>query len=267
MLRALTRRVGDLSRCELTHLEPRPIDVGRARQQHAAYEDLLRELCVDVISLPPEPDLPDSVFVEDTAIVLDECAVITRMGVASRRPETRSVAEALCRYRPLHRLDPPGTLEGGDVVRVGRALYVGRSTRTNSAGIEQLRELITPFGYEVREVRVRGCLHLKSACTYLGSGMLAANPDRVDPSAFAGLLVLEVPPHEPRAANSLSIGSSVVLPSGCPQTASLLRERSFDVRCLDISELMKAEAGLTCMSLLFEGKPLSRSASTPAPRP
>ena len=251
-MRALTRKPSDLSRCELTYLERRPIDRARALDQHARYEDLLRELGAAVISLPAEPELPDSVFVEDAAIVLEECAIVPHMGAPSRRLETQSLAVALSGHRPIFRLEPPGTLDGGDVLRVDRTLYVGQSTRTDARGIEALRRAVVPLGYEVLILPVHGCLHLKSACTLAGTHTLFLNPAWVDAAGCTGLEFLEVPPAEPCAANVLRVGDTVVVPAAFPRTARLLGAHGFAVRSIDTSELMKAEAGVTCMSLLFD---------------
>lgn len=250
---ALTRAVPpSLARCELTHQARQPIDAALAATQHEAYERALDALGCTVQRLPEEPDLPDSVFVEDVAVVLDEVAVITRPGAASRRAEVASVAEALRPYRPLLSIEPPGTLEGGDVLRLGQVLYVGLSTRSNAAGIEQLQTHLRPFGYEVRAVPLRGCLHLKSAVTRVGERTLLLNPEWVDPGSFEGYEYVEVDPAEPAAANALLVGGEVVMPSAHPRTRRRLEDRGIVVRPVDVSELAKAEAGVTCCSLIFE---------------
>jgi dimethylargininase len=204
-----------------------------------------------VISLPAEPDLPDSMFVEDPAVVVDEVAVMTRMGAESRRGESESLARELARFRPLRWLREPATLEGGDVLRAGSAFFVGLSMRTNPDGISQLTAELEPLGYSVKPVEVRGCLHLKSACCPLGDRTILANRNWVDMSAFAGFDVVDVPEDEPGAANVLAVGDTVLVPAAFPGTARLLADRGWKVRVLDISELMKAEAGLTCSSILF----------------
>jgi dimethylargininase len=253
MLTAITRSVSPaISSCELEFLERTPIDLAKAEQQHLAYERCLAELGARVISLPAEPDLPDSVFVEDPALVLDEVAVICRMGAPSRREEARSLAEALTPFRPLVHLTDPSTLEGGDVMRIGRTLYVGLSARTNAAGIEELRRALAPFGYSVVAVEVRGCLHLKSACTYLGDDTVLAQRAWIDMAPLAGFKIVDVAPEEPRAGNTLTVGGTVLIPSAFPATASMLSGMGYRVRTLDISELIKAEAALTCSSLIFD---------------
>jgi len=223
-----------------------------AKEQHRQYQACLTELGAKVEVLPAEPDLPDSVFVEDPAIVLDEIAVITRMGALSRRGEHETLARALAKYRELRHIEEPGTLEGGDVMRVGKTLYVGYSRRTNVAGIQQLAGILHPLGYFVVPVEVRGCLHLKSACCYLGEDAVLANQAWMDPDALCGLRILDV--EEPRGANALRIGDTVLMPAAFPRTCELLERSGFRARTIDNSEMLKAEAGVTCTSLLFESR-------------
>jgi dimethylargininase len=250
---AITRAVSpSINRCELGYLPRQEIDFAKAAEQHRLYEECLRELGIHVVSLPAEPELPDSMFVEDPVVVVDEVAVMTRMGAESRRAESASLAKALARYRPLGWLREPATLEGGDVLRMGKTLYVGLSKRTNPAGIAQLAAELELFGYSIRPVEVRGCLHLKSACCALGDRAILANRAWADVAAFEGLTIIDVPASEPRAANVLAAGETVVVPASFPETAGLLQQLGWKVRTLDISELMKAEAGLTCSSILLE---------------
>lgn len=254
MLIAITRAVSPaINRCEIGFIERQEIDLARAAEQHRLYETCLAELGASVISLPAEADLPDSVFVEDPAVVVEEVAVMTRMGADSRRGESQSLAQVLERYRPLRWLREPATLEGGDVMRIGRTLYVGVSHRSNHAGIQQLAEELSPDGYSVVPVEVRGCLHLKTACCYAGDGAILANRDWIDVAPFADYRILDVAPGEARAANVLLLGGTVVIPECFPRTAELLRATGRRVRTVDVSELMKAESGVTCSSLIFEG--------------
>lgn len=250
---AVTRQVSSaMAHCELTHLERTVIDVALARKQHEAYERALRNLGCRIERLAEEPELADSVFVEDTAIVLDEAAVITRPGAPSRRPETPSIAAALGKYRQLLRIEPPGTLDGGDVLRIARTLYVGISSRSNPSGIEQLGSLLSPFGYDVLPVPVRGCLHLKSAVTQVSEDHLLINSRWVERKAFPGLSFLEVDASEPSGANALLIGEDVVYPASHPRTAEMLRRHGIPLHTVDMSETEKAEGGVTCCSLLLE---------------
>lgn len=240
-----------LARCELTHIARARIDVDRALAQHAGYADALRTLGARVVALPPEPDLPDAVFVEDVAVVLDELAVMTNPGAESRRAEVASVAKQLEAHRPLEWLRAPGTLDGGDVLTIDRTLYVGLSSRTNHAGLEQLRAILSRHGYAVRAVPVRACLHLKSAASYIGNGMLLANTAWVDPATFEVREVLEVDVGEPRGANTFRVGDTLVMSDAYPRTRQRLEARGCRVHPVSLSELHKAEAGGSCMSLVF----------------
>ena len=222
----------------------------RGSEEHTLYHASFTDLGVPFLTLPAEPDLSDSVFVEDPAIVLDQIAVITRMGALSRRRESETLARALSRYRELRYIVEPGTLEGGDGMRVGKTLYVGYSRRTNVAGIQQLAGLLHPRGYFVVPVEVQACLHLKSACCFIGGETVLANRAWMDPDALCGLKILDVP--EPSGANALRIGDTVLLPAAYPRTCDLLERSGFRARTIDNSELLKAEAGVTCTSLIFE---------------
>jgi dimethylargininase len=251
-LAAITREVSpSINRCELSFHPRSPIDLPKAMAQHHAYQDCLARLGIEVISLPAQPDLPDSVFVEDAAVILDEIAVMTRTGAVSRRPESATLVETISEYRRVAWLTEPATLDGGDVLRIGRRLFVGATKRSNAAGIEQLRELVQPHGFRVHSVDVGPCLHLKSACSYLGDNAVLVNPDWVDPSQFGELDIVAVDPAEAGAANVLLVSDQVIMPSNFPRTESILQQRGFAIETLDVSELQKAEAGVTCCSLIF----------------
>ncbi len=253
MLTAIMRRVSPcIRKCELTYLTRRPIDIRRARQQQQAYERLLSGLGLHVISLPAEQELPDAVFVEDTAVVTDEVAVVTTMGCAARRREVDSISPVLEKYRLLQSINGAGVLEGGDVVQVGRTLFVGVSTRTNVNGIAQLSEIVTPYDYEVRPVQVKGCLHLSTGCGFIGRNTILANPSWVDLSPFEGFEIINVSPSEPWGANARTLADHVLISASSPQTAARIRERGFPVLPVAISEFEKAEGGLTCLSLIFK---------------
>jgi dimethylargininase len=253
MLRALTRQVGpNFAACELTFLNRQPIDVAKAIGQHRAYEACLTELGANVTSLPADPSFPDGVFVEDPAIVLDEIAIVTRPGAESRRGETEKIARALSRFRELRYIREPGTLEGGDVVTIGKTLYVGLSRRTNYEGIAQLSELLKPYGYRVVPVEVTGCLHLKSAACWAGGDVILANREWIDANQFRDFRIIDVPEDEAASADVLPIAGTTLVPSSFPRTCEILQASGIKVRPIDVSELQKAEAGVTCMSLLFE---------------
>ncbi len=249
---ALLREVSpSLAACELSFLKRAPIDVERARAQHARYAAELAALGCGIEWLEPLPENADAVFVEDTAVVLPEVAVITRPGVASRRNEVESVAASLAGHRPLRRIVAPGSLEGGDVVRIGRNLYVGASGRSNTSGIEQLRAALAPFGYRVASVGMRDCLHLKSAATFIPPDILVVNPAWVDPLVFDARTVVEVEEGEPFAANTLTVQGVTLVSAAFPRTEEKLAKAGVTTRALDVSELQKAEAALTCMSLML----------------
>lgn len=250
---AITREVSrSVVNCELTHLARTPIDVTRAREQHEGYRAALRSLGVEVICLPEEPDLPDSVFVEDAAIVLNEVAVLTRPGAESRRAEVESIARALEPYRRLLRITAPGSLDGGDALTVGKVLYVGLTLRTNAAAIEQLRVLLNPFGYAVIGVPVTECLHLKSAVTQVDEKTLLINPAWADKKYFAGFDFIDIDPSEPYAANALMIGDALIYPTAFRQTAKRIEGLARTTVRVEADELGKAEGAVTCCSLIFD---------------
>lgn len=255
---ALTRAPSPaLSRCALTFVPRSPINLQRAVQQHAQYTELLATRGIRVVELPAGDDFPDAPFVEDTSVVLDEIAVLTSMGTSTRRAEVDEIAPVIGRYRDLvERVDPPALLEGGDVLRVDRILYVGLSRRTDRAGLEALARLTRPLGYEVAPVKVRGCLHLKTACTALDHETVLVNPNWIDPEPLRALRQIPVDAQEPWAANTVRLEDELILMQhGTPRTVERVREAGYQVITTEISELAKAEAGLTCLSLLFKLAP------------
>ncbi len=251
MIIAITRDISpSMGQCELTYIERVEIDIPLARVQHAAYEQALVQAGCQIVSLPVEPGLPDSVFVEDAAVVLDEVAVITRPGAESRRPETASVARALQAYRSLLTLEAPGTLDGGDVLCIGKKIFVGSSSRSNQAGIGQLAAGLSRFGYQVIPIPVKGCLHLKSAVTQIGTDALLINPAWVDPGFFQGCQIIHVDPREPDGANALLVGKQLIYAASHPYTCERLEEYGYRVVPVAVSEVEKAEGAVTCCSLI-----------------
>ena len=249
---ALTRSVSpSIVDCELTHLTRKPINFARAAEQHALYEKSLVALGCSVQRLPSLPDSPDSVFVEDTAVVLPELAIITRPGAASRRSEVASVADALRPHRPVAFIESPGTMDGGDVLHIGSTIYVGKSTRTNADGIRKLAELASPFGYYVQTVTVSSCLHLKSAVTRVAENVVLVNPAWVDPLRFRALDRIEVHPREPFAANALLLGENVLYSASYDETCRRLEQNGINVHVVETDELEKAEGAVTCCSILI----------------
>jgi len=260
---ALVREISDrLSECELTHLQRTPIDLDRARAQHAAYCGLLKKLGCHIITLSASDELPDCVFIEDAALVLDELAIMTRPGAESRRGEIATVEDALAPHRRIERIIAPGTLEGGDVIVHDKVIYIGRSSRTNAAGIDQLAGLVQREGYTVRPVAMSGCLHLKSGATLVTAGepgdpshpgAVLINRDWVDPNAFKGPELIDVHPEEPRAACAVLIGDTVIHAASFAGTRAIMAQRGIDVHTIEYDELAKAEAGVTCCSIVFNG--------------
>lgn len=249
---AVTREVSSsLARCELSYVDRSPIDVDLARQQHAAYCAALVELGCEVRSLPALESHPDAVFVEDVVLVFDKVAVMTRPGAASRRGEGASVAAVLGDYRTLLHIAEPGTIDGGDVLRIGREVLIGLSGRSNSAAFEQLQAILGEYGYRVRGVAISGCLHLKSAVTEIADGVVLINPQWIDPAQLPGLTIIEVDPSEAHGANALRIDANVIYPSCFPLTQARIEAAGIKVVSVDVSELQKAEGAVTCCSLLF----------------
>jgi len=250
---AITRDVSPrFNECELTHIARIPIDLDTARAQHRGYVDALKQLGCDVLELPAEADLPDSVFVEDTAFILPEAAVITRPGADSRKPEIESIAQALSSHIKLLRLEEPATLDGGDVLVVGKNIFIGLSSRSNEEAIRQLTNLLNEYGYTVTGVHLHDCLHLKSAITRVDDNTLLINKNWVDTGSFAEYELIEVDPFEPHAANCLPIGNSIVFPTSFPKTRTKLEERGYNIFIVEVDELAKAEGAVTCCSLILD---------------
>jgi dimethylargininase len=252
MLIAVTREVSaSISDCELTHLDRVPIDVERARRQHRTYEAALEAAGCTIVRVEGAPELADAVFIEDAAVVLDEVAVITRPGAVTRRAETASVAEVVGRYRALAFIGPPATIDGGDVLVVGREVFIGVSSRTNETAVDHMRSILQPWGYRVHRVFVSGCLHLKSAVTALSDDRLLLNGAWVARSQFDSFGLVDVDPLESGAANIVRAGGELVYPDAFPRTRERLEREGFLVRTVDVSELAKAEGAVTCCSLIF----------------
>jgi dimethylargininase len=253
MLVAVTRGVSpSIADCELTHLERTPIDIEIARAHHAAYEATLTELGCRVEQLPAEPGLPDSVFVEDVAVVLEEVAVITRPGAESRRGERSSIERTLEPYRTLAHIRSPGILDGGDVLVAGHDIHIGLTSRSDTSAIDQFRAIVGDHGYRVHGVAVRGCLHLKSAVTAVADDTLVINPERVNADHLGDRRCISVDPTEPDAANVVRVGGTILVAAAYPRTADRISAAGFDVRSVEASELAKAEGALTCCSLIFD---------------
>lgn len=252
LCRAVSPAIAD---CELSFIGREPINVALAHLQHMEYVTCLEKLGAKVIELPAEPSLPDSVFVEDTVLLFDELAVLTRPGAESRRAEVDAIAPAVQSVRQLvERINAPGTIDGGDVLRIGRRVFVGLSQRSNQAAIDQLADILKPYAYKVTAVSMQDCLHLKSAVTALSDDTVLINPDWVDAAYFKEYRQIRVDEHEPHAANVVRIGSSILMPSAFPKTQALIESAGYAVTAVDVSELQKAEGAVTCCSVLLTGE-------------
>ena len=240
-----------LGECQLTFIDRQPIDIDRTSAQHATYCASLQAAGIQVQVLETSLDLPDSAFVEDCAVILDELALLTRPGSPARQPEVERLAPLIARVRPVVRMGPPATLDGGDVLQIGKTLYVGVSTRTSPAGIAALAQAVQPHSYRVIPVPVHGSLHLKTACTALDDETLLANPQWIDLASFKGLRILPVPEEEPWGANVLRIGEHLWAQTAFPRTLEMLQREGYLIQEIDCSEFLKAEAGLTCLSLIY----------------
>jgi dimethylargininase len=252
-----------LNKCQLTYLPAAEINLEKANLQHESYCRMLSDLGLRVINLDKNLAMPDCAFVEDTAIVLDEIAIITPMGVSSRQEETKLIEKELAGFRPVKKIYPPAKIEGGDVLRIGKDLCVGLSTRTNKKGIVDLKRIVKSFGYKVYPVKVKNSLHLKTACTALDDKTILLNGDWVDERDLIGFKKIFVPEDEPFAANILKIKDTVCIHSGWTKTIRKINKLSFQTKQIDISEFLKAEAGLTCLSLIFTTNPIKDSQMLP----
>jgi dimethylargininase len=250
---AITRDVSPrFNECEITHIDRTPIDVDIAQSQHHGYVQALKELGYAVLELPAEPDLPDSVFVEDTAVILPDAALITNPGADSRRPETESIIQALRIYRELVFIESPGSVDGGDVLVLGKNIYVGLSTRSNQSAINQMNEKLGKYGYKTQGVEMHDCLHLKTAVTRVDDKTLLINRKWVDVEHFEGFDLIDVDPSEPFAANCLPVGDAIIFPVAFPKTSATLSARGYKIKPVVVDELAKAEGAVTCCSLILE---------------
>ncbi|HET7145174.1 MAG TPA: arginine deiminase family protein [Anaerolineales bacterium] len=248
---AITREVSPrFNECEITHIDRLPIDVDTARCQHSEYVNALVSLGIQVLELPAEINMPDSVFVEDTAFILPEVAVITRPGADSRKPETESIIQALSPYLPLAHVTEPATLDGGDVLVLGKNIYIGISTRSNDASIRQIQALLKNYGYKVTAVQMQDCLHLKTAVTKVDEDTLLINPKWVENIHFKDFNWIEVDSTEPFAANCLPVERAIIYPTAFPITQKKLEQKGFKMVTVNVAELAKAEGAVTCCSLI-----------------
>ncbi len=249
---AITRKISPrFNDCEITHIDRTPIDLDIARAQHREYINALKTLGCEIIELAEEPELPDSVFVEDAAFILPEVGVITRPGADSRKPETETVAKALSLHLPLLHVTEPATVDGGDVLILGKNIYIGLSTRSSPAAITQLQSLLDNYGYKVTGVQMHDCLHLKTAVTRVDDNTLLINKNWTDIHHFRDFKLIEIDASEPYAANCLPINGSIIYPTSFPKTRARLETDGYKITPVTVDELAKAEGAVTCCSLII----------------
>lgn len=253
MLKAVTRAVSrNITRCELTFRQRESLDYDNAVRQHTSYCALLTRLGAEVITLEAHDDNPDCCFVADTVVVLEDLIVIANPGATSRRGEIKAIENVLSAQREVRRIEHPATLDGGDVLILGKRIFVGRSKRTNHQGIESLARIARAHGYSVTPVSVTGSLHLTTACSALDEETVLLNPRWIDATPFARYWVLNVPEEEPWSASALRVCSTVCVEADAPRTLELVSKHCREVEVSDISEFRKAEGSLPCLSILFE---------------
>jgi len=238
--------------CEITHIERQQINLNKARIQHEEYVRTLAILGCTILELPEEENYPDSVFVEDTAIILPELAVLANPGAVSRSGETESIAKVLAQFRPIFELPPSARLDGGDVLVMGKQVYIGMSTRSNIESVTQLKNLLSPRDYQVTGIEMVGCLHLKSAVSRIDDDTLLINRQWVDGSQFNRFKLIDIATTEPHAANCLPIRGEIIYPSNYPKTRERLERLGFSIRAIELDEITKAEGGVTCCSLILD---------------
>lgn len=249
---AIVREIANTyNNCVVTFSDTPLIDVSLAKQQHNNYCNVLSQVGVDITKLEADDNLPDCCFVEDTAIIIEDIAIITYLGTESRVNETYEIEKSLKNYKKIYHINLPGTIEGGDVLKIDKKIYVGISQRTNIEGINQLALIVKDKGYEVIGVNIWDTLHLKSACTYLGNNVVIFSQGHFDESIFSSYDTIIVPKEEEYCANTLTINGQVLIPKGFPITKGLITIKGFSVIELEMTEIQKAEGALTCLSLLF----------------
>ncbi|WP_419786595.1 dimethylarginine dimethylaminohydrolase family protein [Pseudodesulfovibrio sp.] len=226
-------------------------DFKLALQQHEAYRNALAELGLDVTVLEAAPGFPDCCFVEDTAIVCKDVAVLTPLGAPSRQGEQLTIEPVLAKFKPVVRIEPPALIEGGDVLQIEDTFYVGISDRTNRAGAEALADAVKPYGFSVVALECGPSLHFKTDVSFIGNNTLLVSPFFADTPELASYDRIVVEDNEAYARNCLFINGTIIVPSGFPETLEKVRKLGSPVVLLDMSEFRKLDGGLTCLSLRF----------------
>ena len=249
---AITRKPGINFSLGITTANLGAPDFFKAMAQHAEYVKTLEAQGIQVKNLESDINFPDGCFVEDTAVVFPEAAIISNPGAASRKEEIKTINIILNTIKDLHFIDPPGTLEGGDVLKIEKKFYIGISYRTNPEGIRQFAEITKKFGYETFAINLQGILHLKTGLAYLGNNTIIGWPTVINQREFNNYQKIKIPTDELYASNCIRIDEkSLIIPKGFPKTSTILSELGYKVTELDMSEFEKMDGGLTCLSLLF----------------
>ena len=247
--RAITRKPGRNFADGITTSKMGRPDYRKALIQHAAYCETLNRCGLEVIILEADERYPDGCFVEDTAVITDEASIITRPGAAARRGEEEEILKILSGYRTPLRIESPGTLDGGDILRADNHFFIGRSGRTNREGAQQLERFLSEYGYTSSGIEVKNSLHLKSGIAFLGKGRFISTNEFSGISEKGTFTILD--PEDSYSANCLPVNDFLLFPSGFPGSAKKLAETGFTIIELDMSEFRKMDGGLTCLSLLF----------------
>lgn len=227
------------------------VNVELAKQQHLQYCETLRQVGLTLIPIDADDRYPDCCFVEDPAFVIGDKAIISNMGAKSRIGEEKEVENTLSKFKKVYKIDPPGTIEGGDVLRINEKIYIGLSKRTNRFAIHQVNNVVSEYGYQVIPVKIEYMLHLKSACTYLGNNSIVMSPGHFDEDIFSEYNKIVIPKIEAHGANCLCVNGKVLVQKGCPQTVELIENEGFETVQIDLSEFRKGGGSLSCLSIIF----------------
>lgn len=238
-------------KCIKSHKVENKINVELAKEQHRRYCEILEQLGLILIVIEPDDRFPDCCFVEDPAIVIGDIAIISRMAAKSRTGEEIEVRNTLSRYKKVYEINPPGTIDGGDILRINEKIYVGVSQRTNQFAVQQVRTFLSDYDYQVIPVRIKHILHLKSACTYIGNNYIVMFPGHFDDRIFSEYDKIIVRKSEAYSANCLSVNGKVLVQKGYPNTKKLIENEGFETVEIEMSEFRKGGGSLTCLSIIF----------------
>ncbi len=248
--RAIVRTPGTSLKHGLSTAGLGPPNYPQALAQHGAYVEALRACGLDVTILPPDNEHPDSTFVEDTALLTAECAIIMRPGATSRRDETQTIEPALRdHFKTVEHVQAPGTVDAGDIMMVGRHFFIGLSQRTNQSGAEQIIQILNRHGMSGSTVPLKEMLHLKSGVAYLENNTMVATGEFLNRAEFANFRVIPIPNEEAYAANCLWLNGTVLVPAGYPQAKQAIEAAGYQTIALEMSEFRKLDGGLSCLSL------------------